>query len=102
MFPSVKTIETGLKVTHEKALQIRAIMECSPAPSRYGGSTGLRKIDEVLGTFGVEYIPHGHGMKSPAIEYCNTGDPYNATVMHIRDRYVIGCWGDWVERGNYD
>jgi hypothetical protein len=51
---------------------------------------------------GVEYISRGHNAKSPSIEYVNHGDPYKVTLMWTRGRYVVGCWGDIVERGNYD
>lgn len=50
---------------------------------------------------GVEYIERGRGNKSPAIEYVNTGDSYNVTLMAVRGSYRVGCWGDIVERGNY-
>lgn len=59
-------------------------------------------IDIYLNTHGVEYIPQGHDKRSPAITYCNAGDPYTATILHVNGRYRIGCWGDIVERGNYD
>ena len=55
-----------------------------------------------LGTFGVEYIPEGHGRHSPAIDYLNAGDAYTTTLLYVRGRFQIGCWGDLVERGNYD
>lgn len=54
-----------------------------------------------LGTFGVEHIERGNNQRSPAIRYLNTGDSYGLTVMVIRRRFVVGCWGDVVERGNY-
>ena len=55
-----------------------------------------------LGTFGVEYIPEGHNMRSPAIEYLNAGDTYTDTLLYVNGRFRVGCWGDIVERGNYD
>lgn len=54
-----------------------------------------------LGTFGPEYIPQGHNRRSPAITYLNTGDCYEATILVIRGRFYVGCWGYIVERGNY-
>jgi len=62
----------------------------------------LEVIDELLGTHGVEYIPRGHNAKSPAIEYCNTGDTYASTVMYVNGRFIVGCWGNFVEQGDYD
>lgn len=55
-----------------------------------------------LGTFGVEYIPAGSNKRSPAITYLNTGDCYDLTLMYVNGRFRLGCWGDIVERGNYN
>ena len=54
------------------------------------------------GTFGVERIAKGHNQRSPAIEYLNAGDTYATTLLYVRGRFRVGCWGDIVERGNYD
>lgn len=54
-----------------------------------------------IGTFGVEYIERGSNQKSPAIDYLNAGDTYDETLMRVRGRFCVGCWGDIVERGNY-
>lgn len=54
-----------------------------------------------LGTFGVEYIPAGNNRRSPAIDYLNTGDPYELTLIYRSGRFAVGSWGDIVERGNY-
>ena len=54
-----------------------------------------------LGTFGVEYTAKGKGRKSPAITYLNSGDTYESTILFINGQFRIGCWGDYVERGNY-
>ena len=54
-----------------------------------------------LGTSGVEHIEAGSNHRSPAIDYLNTGDTYDLTIMFIRGRFRVGCWGDIVERGNY-
>jgi hypothetical protein len=55
-----------------------------------------------LHTFGVERIDAGHGRRSPAITYLNSGDTYDCTVLYVNGRYRAGCWGDIVERGRYD
>jgi hypothetical protein len=63
----------------------------------------LSIADEILGTHGVEYIPAGKGRKSPAVEYCNTGDSYALTLCYISGQgYRVTSWGDIVERGNYE
>lgn len=62
----------------------------------------LSMADEVLGTYGVEYIRSGKGAKSPGVEYCNTGDSYAPTLMWTRGRYIVSDWGSIVERGDYE
>ena len=58
-------------------------------------------LDNVLETCGVEYIARGTNAKSPAITYCNAGDSYATTILRVNGVYRVGCWGDIVERGNY-
>jgi hypothetical protein len=99
MYPSIKTIEKGLKIERKVAQQIRRIME---GPSHIDGHTRLHRIDVLIGSYGVECIPHGHNLKSPTIYYCNKGDTYAITVLKVNGRFRIGCWGDIVERGKYD
>jgi len=96
-YPSVKTLTAAFG--KEKAVKIRAIME---GPYAVDGVSRMERIDEVLGTFGVECIPEGNNSKSPQIVYCNTGDTYGTTVMRVGGVFRVGCWGDIVEKGNYD
>lgn len=74
--------------------------QCSNRPKFHHFKMAM--ADELCETCGVEYISPGHNEKSPAIEFLNTGDPYTATLLFIRGVYRVGCWGDIVERGNYD
>lgn len=117
--PSIKTLKT---ITPDRAKELRSVLEITkrsdletllatgkyPATDAYTGPCSITKIklsiaDEILGTCGVEYIYAGHNAKSPAIEYCNTGDSYAWTLMYVSGKgYRVGCWGDIVERGNYD
>jgi hypothetical protein len=123
MLPSVKTLST---IANERAKELRAVLEITkrsdlealldtgkyPATQRWYnscyhplefGTTKLSIADEILGTHGVEYIKAGHGSKSPAIEYCNAGDPYVSTLVYVSGQgYRVACWGDIVERGHYD
>lgn len=91
-YPSIKTLTAAFGA--EKARKIRAIM-LEP-------SDRMDRINEMLGTFGIEYIRQGHNQKSPAISYCNTGDPYRTTVMRVNGQFRVGNWGDIIERGHYD
>ena len=123
----MKTLQQIPGVSAENAVQIRDIMRgyaaipcacgrmsdpgsCDAYPAnvcRYYHDgrhrySRMAAIDRVLGTCGVEYIPAGHNQRSPAITYCNAGDTYATTVMWVRGRYLVGCWGSIVERGRYD
>jgi len=63
----------------------------------------LTAINEILGAHVVEHIPAGSNAKSPAIDYVNMGDTYDATILRLPGgRYRVGCWGDIVERGSYN
>jgi hypothetical protein len=55
-----------------------------------------------LGTSGVEHISAGNGFHSPAIDYLNTGDTYELTIIYIYERFRVANWGDVFERGNYN
>lgn len=100
-YPSVKAIQAnfGQWLRDGEAQAIRCVME---GPKKVNGKTRMEQIDRILETSGVEYTPRGHNAKSPAITYCNAGDTYSVTIMKINGRFRIGCWGDIVERGNYD
>jgi hypothetical protein len=64
----------------------------------------LEVINDLIDGFGVEVIEkpnaNGDGRYSDYIEYINTGDSYNATVLRDGGRYWIGTFGDIVERFN--
>lgn len=100
MTPSIKTIQTIPGVTEEQAKKIRKVMigeAFFPITSR------METINALLGTHGVEFQDNGKGKNSPAFLYCNAGDTYNWTVLYIFGKgFRVGCWGDIVERGNYD
>lgn len=68
----------------------------------------LQAIDQLLGTFGTEAIrgewQNGYWCDVVAA-YCNTGDTYALTVLHVRGqgwheqgRFIVSSWGDWAER----
>ena len=121
--PSIKTIrdriERPYRLPDGTAEAIRAILECknveavcelSAAASRMFGAcyyrpalqtVKLEAINDLMDAHGVEFIPAGSNKRSPAIEYINLGETYRDTVLWTRGRYIVGCWGDIVERGNY-
>jgi hypothetical protein len=118
--PSVKSLKI---IAGDKAPQLRKLLEVKktnnlhaiidnfPATAKWLNSCynppsfhelKMSMADELLGTSGVEYISRGKNKRSPAIEYCNAGDPYTSTLMFVNGSYRVGTWGDIVERGNYD
>ena len=101
--PSIKRMMAMLGIDKAKAQEIKRVLRMPEYG--IGGVTAYRKlcsINSVLSTHGVEYIPKGKGGNSPAIRYCNTGETYNPTIMLIDGRFIIGSWGDWVEKGDYE
>jgi hypothetical protein len=76
------------------------IYSCHNPPSFH--SIKMAMLDKAIDTYGVKYISHGLNSRSPAIEYLNTGDPYTSTLLFVNGQYRVGCWGDIVERGNYE
>lgn len=113
MIPSVKTIMRiqrfrGLPLLRDQAKAIRAAMELAEwRISRDPGSQSLyrrwalEKISDLIEGYGIERIEPGYNSRSPGILYVNMGDTYDTTVLVIRGRFRVGCWGDVVERGNY-
>jgi hypothetical protein len=68
----------------------------------------MDKINELLDLHGVEAIrgewQNGYWCDIVAT-YCNSGDTYNMTVLHVRGdgwdesgKFFVGNWGDWFER----
>lgn len=68
----------------------------------------MEAINSLLGMHGVEAIrgewQNGYWCDIVAT-YCNTGDTYDTTVLHVRgdwsgarSRFIISNWGDWVEK----
>ena len=103
----IPTVATMVKrgFAEAEAIKIRELMEKyekkHPAGDRAPVHT-LEAISGVMDGCGYEYIKHGHNAKSPAIHYVNMGDTYSTTVLFVRGNFQIGCWGNIVERGNYD
>ena len=99
--PSLKTLSV---FGEEQAKVIRAAMTRWAEVHWRGGVRPEHLFERLSGVIvghGVEFIPAGKGKNSPSILYINKGDTYRTTIMFVRGQFVIGCWGDIVERGNY-
>lgn len=99
--PSVKTL-SEITNSVEAAKELRKLLE-----DNADYMTPWKVLDlcdvHVRNGSGTEHIERGHNEKSPPIDYVNCGDPYVSTLMYVEGRgYQVGCWGDIVERGNYD
>lgn len=97
--PSVKTLSRieGINRDPSTPRKLRKVLERDLALR-----VRLGIADGIIGGTGVETISAGHNQRSPAIHYVNLGDTYSTTLMLINGRFIVGCWGDIVERGNYD
>lgn len=68
----------------------------------------LEVINALLGLHGVEAIrgERQNGYWGDIVAtYCNTGDTYALTVLHVRGsfrgapgKFIVSSWGDWVEK----
>lgn len=129
MLPSVKTLTV---IAHDRAGELRKVLETTtrseiealleldadgkckyPVTRKWYYScynpmdlpTAKMSIaDEIIETHGVEHIPRGRNSNSPSIDYCNAGDPYVTTLLYFpaTGTFRVDCWGDTVERGNYE
>jgi hypothetical protein len=122
MFPSVRTIETRLRIPRETARLIRKLLDGRADPLQVSPKTEawfrscysqpstnaqiLHAVDCVLETCGVESftLPSNgyrcHARYQGHYTYANTGDTYAATIVrdHARRRWLVCSWGDLVER----
>lgn len=99
-FPSVRTIMTIEGITQETAKQIRQALESSSDPEK-----ALSKVDNLMGTCGVEYVKHVNDnmFVLKGISYCNAGDSYDRTLLYLHDKQIfrVGNWADIVESHPY-
>ncbi len=119
-YPSINTLLAVTEGDRMIARQIRAIMQgparaavAWPESARrhdayvdggvwYHDATRMERINAILGTHGVEYVPKGTGRKSPAFHFCNVGESYAVTIVKLEgDRFRVASWGNLVERGDY-
>lgn len=50
-----------------------------------------------LGTFGEGGTCEDNGNGEPDLQYLNTGDTYEPTIVHYRGRFSVCSWGACVE-----
>lgn len=58
-------------------------------------------INEIAEMHGVELLGI-HKRSGEYLEYCNAGDTYTTTILFRGHRLMVGCWGDYVERGTVE
>jgi hypothetical protein len=106
--PSVRTLRA---VFGDQAKQARAILEMTreQLEALPAGQSRVREcynppatsdirltcLDALGETYGVEAFQVRDGTWC---EYLNVGDPYRTTLLRLRGRYRVACWGDIVER----
>ena len=116
--PSIKTLNSafpGLGKDLRRVLEMdrreliqhpageKRVKGCYHPPATY--DIRLRVLDAIAETCGVEYISHKNDTfrESRGFDYLNVGDPYVLTIIRFCEtgRYIVACYGDIVERGNY-
>jgi hypothetical protein len=104
MIPSIKTLQTGLRLDRSTAKTVRRIMEFVSQGDRRPYHA-LQEIDTILCTSGVEGFKlsamNGTGV---SVCYCNTGETYRTTVCYVwsNHRYIttgfkVCSWGNLIE-----
>lgn len=106
--PSIKTL--GI-VFGDKARDARAILEMTRVEleSLPAGAARVRECWNppstadvrmtCLDALGASYGVEGFELRDGAwCTYLNTGDTYSPTLLRVRGRYRVGCWGDVAER----
>lgn len=95
--PSVKTLETRLRVNPLEAKRLRNILK--QANEGQYVSQILSEISDFLGFSGTETIcAEVHG-NYPAFAYANSGETYAQTILFdpLKSRFLVCSWGDFVE-----
>jgi len=115
-YPSIKTIMQVNRVDYDTAklarfilvAKNRDVLESLKVYEQYYQETGkfmynphslpelkLYMLNIVLGLYGIEAIQNNN---DDWLEYLNTGDTYNATIIYYHGRFSVNSWGDIVER----
>jgi hypothetical protein len=86
-----------LEMTHSELEALPAgrarVQECYNPPAT--SDIRLTCLDALGETYGVEAFEVRDGTWC---DYLNVGDPYRSTVVRLRGRYKVACWGDIVEK----
>jgi hypothetical protein len=70
------------------------VNKCYNLPSR--GEMKMEAFNTLMGGYGVEGFGDFGGNDS--VDYVNTGDTYNPTIVLYNGRYFFETWGDRVEK----
>ena len=113
-FPSIKTLETAT-MDKSKAKELRELLKGERKTRDYKSVQQLESqcfnspdhvyrlmtaCNEIMEGFGLEVVSKDG---NAVYEYVNLGDTYTTTLIrHIPSgRYIVGSWGDIVEKGEY-
>jgi hypothetical protein len=115
--PTAKRIAAICNVSRETAIKVRRILDGRDEPETVDAcdrwvrqcyhrppwhERAMFACDVLLDTAGVECIERrdgGNGLPAPALDYCNTGDPWVGTLLYYHEsgNFGLGSWGDWLE-----
>lgn len=71
----------------------RCVGQCYHRPTQH--ELIAEALNVVLDTAGVE-AAFTEGELRPYLEWLNVGDPYVPTLVYYRDKWRVGCYGDYV------
>lgn len=117
-YPSIKTIKTRLSIDHDKALQIRHLIDGRMSPDHYKSvkqwiaqclnmPSRIERIhcaiNEIMEGYGIEAIKDNQSSRyysDTGLMYVNMGDTYTPTVIYDtrKSQWIVASWGNIVER----
>lgn len=97
VFPDPKAAKRVLQMTRAELIatpQGAALWRaCYHPPTT--DAVRMEILNELAGTHGVE----GFQLRDDSwVEYLNAGDIYATTLLLVRGKYRVGCWGDIAKR----
>lgn len=75
-----------------KAATLNALTDAGREESFHAARAIIRHFDGI--EFGIEYLELPTGGE---VAYVNTGDTYNATLLHVDGEWIYSSWGDVYE-----
>jgi hypothetical protein len=101
--PSKNTICGYLGLNDAQGNAVRKIVERNPGGVSDYIREDMAEIADIIGAYGIsEICSKQDGRMFAGLTYANTGETYKNTVIfdHGKRQWIVGNWGDMVERDN--